>query len=305
MGGGGGTFIPSTSEAIQRKIEEARENARKGFNSSINEYLQGLLAGLNERDADQTRERLKDITDKLSDVGEVDQLLFGGSVAKHTYVDGLSDVDALVVLDRSDVASTPPRTLLGEFSKVLRDRLRGNDVKSIEKGTMAVTVTYSDGTEIQLLPALRTGSKVLISDSGGKNWKETKPRAFQRTLTTANDRLNGCLVPAIKLAKSVVASLPRQKQVSGYHMESLAVDAVKGYQGEKTPRALLGHILEQASKRVLRPIRDVTGQSRSVDAELGPANSAQRRNVSMALASTHRRLQAATSITQWQAMFED
>jgi hypothetical protein len=116
--------------------------------------------------------------------------------------------------------------------------------------------------------------------------------------------MGGSLVPTIKLVKGMVSDLPPQKQLKGYHIEALAVDAARDYAGPKTPRALLLHTLEHSSRRVLRPIGDVTGQSRIADGYLGPENSVQRRNVSQTLAGIKRRLEAATTVAQWRAALD-
>jgi len=115
--------------------------------------------------------------------------------------------------------------------------------------------------------------------------------------------LNSSLVPTIKLVKSLVADLPKQQQITGYHVEALALDAARRYRGTMIPKSLLMHVLGHAAERVSSPIRDVTGQSRNVDDYLGAANSPQRRLVSQALSAIRRRLEAATSVAQWTAMF--
>ncbi len=305
MAGGGGGYIPPSSGRLQQKIEREREREKSRLDDDVAKFLQDLLTTFNDRDVDKTRKRLDDLQKRLGDKNEIEQFLLGGSVAKHTYVDGLSDVDALVILDRSDLQGKTPQAVLTQFHRQLKDCLPRDEVKSVSKGNMAVTVTYRDETEVQLLPALRTGNKVSIADASGKSWKETRQKAFQRQLTRENQKLNNSLVPAIKLMKSVVASLPKQQQVSGYHVESLALDAAKNYSGPKTPKAVLLHALDHASNRVLRPIKDATGQSRVADNYLGPRNSTQRRNVSQALAGVKRRLEAATTVGQWRALFED
>lgn len=304
MGGsGGGGYIPSSSDRLREQVGKAEAKERERLESDVNAYLMDVLATFNERDVDTIREHLARIEKLLAEDAEIDQLLLGGSVAKHTFVDGLSDVDALVILDRSSAQS--PQQVLDEFHAKLDGNLTRDVVRSVEKGTLAVTVTYLDGTEIQLLPAIRSGNKVSIADANGNAWKATDPKSFQAELTKSNQRLNNCLVPTIKLVKSIVADFPAQKQITGYHAESLALDAAKGYRGPKTPKALLVHTLEHAAERVLKPIRDVTGQNRNVDSYLGRANSAERRNVALALAGVARRLDMATSLGQWKALFED
>lgn len=305
MGGsGGGSYIPEYSDALRRRIEEARSAERERLDSDVNALLGDFLARVNDRDGDKTREQLAELQSTLGESISVQTMLFGGSVAKHTYVDGLSDVDALVVLDRPRTRGLSSQNMLDDLHRTLDNELSRTRVESVEKGTLAVTIRYQDGSEVQLLPAVRRDSqKLAIPDASGHGWRVTDPRRFQKELSRQNERLGCALVPTIKLVKSLMGDLPRQQRISGYHAEALALDAAKKYRGEATPKALLGHVLDHASKRVLRPMQDVTGQSQTVDGDLGPANNARRRLVSQALAGIGRRLEAATSLHQWKAMF--
>jgi hypothetical protein len=305
MGGGGRSYFPRATSDLEKLIQQSKKEADKErLDSDVNKLLREVLASC-ERDPEKVNDRLEKIVDILKDEAEIEKFLFGGSVAKHTYVDGLSDVDALVILNREDLAGKSPAEVLNVFYKSLQDRLTYDLVKSVEKGTMAVTVAYRDGMEIQLLPAIRTGTRVTIPSAGAKDWKETDPKAFQQSLTKANEKLNCSLIPTIKLVKSINVGLPEQKRLTGYHIESLALEAAKGYRGAKTVKALLAHILGIASKRVLSPIQDVTGQSRVVDSYLGAANSTKRRIAADAFAGIARRLNAATSVDQWKEILEE
>jgi hypothetical protein len=304
MGGsGGGGFIPPSSRSIGEKLRAAQEAERERLDSDVNELLGDFLKAINDRDVETIQRRLEEIGNALGEDANLDTLLFGGSVAKHTFVDGLSDVDALVVLDRADTRGISPQRLIERFRETLESELGGREVVAIEAGRLAVTVRYSSGEEIQLLPAIRSGASIAIPDARGRGWNQTDPGRFQQEITQQNRRLNGALVPTIKLVKSLVSDLPQQQQLSGYHAEALGLDAAKSYRGKRTPQALLLHTLDHAAKRVLRPIRDVTGQSRVVDETLGPANSAERRLISQALSGIKRRLDSATSLHQWKAMF--
>ena len=305
MGGGGtGGYSPPRSDVLQRKVEQARAESRAKLDADVDRFLQRELAVYNDRDVNETRRRLDTIHETLGEEVEVDTMLFGGSVAKHTYVDGLSDVDALVVLDRDGTQGLSAQGVLDRFHEQLDLTLEREGVESIDKGTLAVTIRYADGAEVQLLPAVREGRGVKIPDASGEGWKRTDPHAFQRELSRQNQRLNSALIPTIKLVKSLISDLPKQQRLSGYHLESLALDAVKGYRGPSTPKALLDRVLTHSESRVRTPIRDVTGQSRNADEYLGVRNSAQRKLVSQALGGIRRRLNAATSVAQWQAMFE-
>jgi hypothetical protein len=304
MGGSGGSrYTGPSSPALSQRLDNIREQERARLEKNIGDYLRKLLVRFNDRDREKIAARLEAIQKLLGQDVKIEQFLFGGSVAKHTEVDGLSDIDALVVLDREDLRGKSAQEMLDAFHKTLQDQLSRADVVSVEKGRLAVTVVYRDKTEIQLLPALRSGQTLSIADADGKSWNDTRPRVFQRKLTQANQQLDQSLIPAIKLVKALVGSLPEKKQVSGYHIEAMAVDAAKGYQGNKTPKALLLHILRHASERVLTPIKDASGQSRTVDAYLGKAESVPRRVASQALSGIARRLDAASSLGQWEAIF--
>jgi hypothetical protein len=304
MSGGGGrnSYIGPISRSVQQKIDDAQERERQQFVQSINDLLGDLLTSFNGRDRDATREKLDSIQNLLGDEVEVENILLGGSLAKHTEVDGLSDVDSLVILDRQDLQGKSPKEVLQIFYDKLRDDLPSSEVNVIHKGNLAVTITYKDKTEIQLLPALKAKNVVSISSPDGKYWNETKPKTFQKALTSANEKTGNALVPAIKLMKSINDNLPKQKQLIGVHIEAIAIDAAKNYNGEKTPRAFLLHILDHASQRVLVPMKDKTGQARVVDSYLGKADSIDRKNVSQALSGLKRRLETATTLQQWQSV---
>jgi predicted nucleotidyltransferase len=305
--GGGGGYYPTRQsiEGLQRLIEDARKQvSTERLDADINAYLRALLATTSQRDAAEVNQRLDAIGETLSDQVEIDRFLMGGSVAKHTFVDGLSDIDALVALKGKDAKRESPHHLLEQFENLLRSQLSMEKVAGVRTGKLAATVTYRDGLEIQLLPAIRSGRTVSIPNASGQGWNETKPMAFQRILTKQNEKLNGVLVPAIKLAKSIIAEFPEQKQMIGYHIEALAVDAAKSYDGPATPKAVLMHLFSHAADRVLRPITDVTEQSRTVDGYLGPTQSGRRKVVADALATVARRLATADSLDKWKSVVE-
>lgn len=289
---------PGELQTLLRQTQLSAERER--LDSSINDLLYRLLAKMKQRDPGKVQEYLDEVERILGTDETIERLLFGGSVARHTYVDGLSDVDALVILDRAELLGKSPRVVLNTFHRSLRDRLTYDAIQSVAKGRMAVTITYRDGIEIQLLPARRSGATVSVPSLAGKAWNETTPKVFQRALSSANERLNGSLVPTIKLIKSIKHGLPKLKQLRGYHIENLALEAAKGYRGPRTVKAVLTHVLDRAATAVGRPIGDMTGQSKTVDSYLGRANSPKRRAISDALAGVARDLNAATSVAQWE-----
>jgi hypothetical protein len=168
-------------------------------------------------------------------------------------------------------------------------------------------VEYGDGMQIQLLPAIKTEIGLKIPSSRRDDWSKIEPRGFQSALSKANEICGGKLVPTIKLAKAVLGTLPEQQRLSGYHIESLAIAAFRGYAGPTTTASMLPEFFDKARELVLSPIRDRTGQSVHVDEYLGDAGSAARNNASHLLNRLAKRMKNATaagSRAQWEALFE-
>ena len=142
--GGGGWIRPSD---IAREVREAeRQVDSAGFQTDLAGLLTQLLARFNDRDTPLVRRRMGEILSALSNVldDKIEQI-FGGSVAKHTYVDGLSDIDCLLVVNGTDLEKAGPRAALNNVEKILADKLKGS--AEVSAGQMAITVKYGDGME--------------------------------------------------------------------------------------------------------------------------------------------------------------
>jgi hypothetical protein len=288
--------------------ERAREIAtRSSFDAEVNAALAERFASINARDADKIGDYLDDILEALKDdVDGVERTLFGGSVAKSTYVEGLSDVDALVVLDREDLRDATPQEVRQQFRDTLRARLSHADVASVGAGQLAVTVKYHDGTEIQLLPAVQRGDRLAISSQDGQSWKAIHPRSFARRLTEVNKSQGGTVVPAVKLAKQIIgAQIPEGQRPSGYHVEALAVAAFDDYAGSRSPKAMLTHYFAAAARGALSPIKDISGQSHHVDESLGNRNSAERRALAAQLQRVADAMENSRSVGDWTRLLGD
>src|SRR5687768_6946249 len=117
-GGGGGTRSspggPTDLDALRQRAREIADQAT--FDAEVNDRLAQRFASINARDTEKIDRYLDDIIAALKDdIDGVERTLFGGSVAKSTYVEGLSDVDALVVLDREDLKDSTPERVREQF----------------------------------------------------------------------------------------------------------------------------------------------------------------------------------------------
>jgi hypothetical protein len=291
---------------LQAEASEATEQSQ--LEADVNSLLNLELGEINARDTDLIREYLDEIEDALRDrIEEFDRLRFGGSVAKHTHVDGLSDIDSLVVLSPGTHAETSSADARAEIASVLRSRLGRDRVEDVAVGNMAVTVRYRDGTEIQLLPAVERGERLRISTPDGSGWsKHIQPRRFAEGLSDLNRRQSRALIPTIKLAKAIIANrLPEEARPTGYHVETLAVKAFESYTGQRNLRPMLTHFFESAAQHIRAPIRDVTGQSPHVDDYMGAANSPTRGAASTALSGIARVMRDTRSLGDWRRLILD
>ena len=294
MGGSGGGFRNYPAHEIRSWIDQPNSEAAAADQiSHVNAALGDLTAVYGDRDDELTRSRMDEIEEAITDSieGSVD-LRFGGSVAKHTDVDGLSDVDLLAMLRDPELARLGPEEVLAHFTETLRGALNPNLEVSV--GELAVTVTYADGMKIQILPAVRSDAGLRIASGHGNEWSAVvRPEAFAAKLTEVNQAARSRVIPTIKLAKAALSQVPDSVRPSGYHIESLAVAAFTDYNGPYTLKAMLHHFFEQGSRLALRPIRDRTAQSLNVDSDLGSENSDARRRLSGIMSRIARRMSNA------------
>jgi predicted nucleotidyltransferase len=309
MGGSSssGAFPVGPTDIDQLRIRAREIATRASFDAEVNSALSERFAAINARDSQKIGDYLDAIVDALKDeIDGVERPLFGGSVAKNTYVEGLSDVDALVVLDREDLRDATPDVVREQFRDTLDARLSHADVKSVDIGQLAVTVEYHDGTEIQLLPAIEHGDRLAISSQDGRNWTTIHPRSFTRRLTEVNKSQGSTVVPAIKLAKQIIAAqIPEGHRPSGYHVEALAVAAFDDYAGSRNPKAMLTHYFAAAARGVLSPIKDISGQSHHVDESLGLSGSTERRALASKLQRIADTMENSRTVDEWTRLLGD
>lgn len=278
MGGSGGFSGYGTISAKAQMLASETGAQSSQQEIEINEFLEALLKDFNHRDVDAIQTHLQEIEKVLGrEIDGLDAILFGGSISKKTFIEGTSDVDALVFLDSTKYKNASPKDLQEDFCKLLQKRFPHTE---INKGELAITVKFSD-YEIQLLPALKENGKIKIANRENRGWSPPiNVSAFTNKLTKTNKVNGNKVVPVIKLAKDLFSKLPQQYQLSGYHIEALAVDAFTTYNGRYTLYDMTKHFLDYSTKRVLSPMNDVTGQSGIIDNYLGTTNSIKRQHLS-------------------------
>ncbi len=305
MGGSGGGFFGRKTDP-EKLSEKLRQNEAKTLDkkweTQVNDLITSLLPKVNRWDNDTIKTHLQTLIIALEkEIDGTIELLYGGSVAKHTYVDGLSDIDALVILNRSELKDLSPQDVKKYLFSCIKDRFPKTP---IEEGNLAITVKFKD-IEIQLLPAQRYKSGIRIANSAGTDWSFIKPKEFTDLLTKINSSTGFKAVPVIKLAKSIIAEFSKNRRLSGYHTEALSVEIFRKYDGPKTPKAMLKHFFSEAPKLVRTTLADRTGQSLHVDDYLGSQGSLERKMVADSLSRVSRRMQnadGARSLDKWHSI---
>ena len=306
MGGsGGGYYTPPSPDELKEMIHESGDEAdKKAFATELTSFFRDLLKELNGRDTKETSKRLEDLLGIIEQKIEGTlETLFGGSVSKHTYADGISDIDSLVITNDSELVKKSPEEVLSYLER----EFRKNDLDAT-KGRLAVTVNYDDGMEIQLLPAIRSRDKVLIPNPKGEGWSKINPESFANALTKVNKDCGNLVVPTIKLAKTINSQFPEKLKLSGYHLESLAIKAFKGYSGEKTMPEMPKHFFKESSNNVKNPIQDKTGQSLYVDEYMGEKGGGLRQQISHLLSRTYKKMNnfiSTSSLHGWKGLFDE
>ncbi len=298
MGGSGGYSGPSPSEYKEKIKESLKKTQDNDFETKISGKIDETLKDFNNRDVNAVQSHLSNIKSAVNEdiEGSVD-LIYGGSVKKHTYVDGLSDVDVLMRIDKTELADLSPKQVLTYIKeRIIEKKVEG--VKEIKTGKLAVTIKFKDGTEVQVLPAIKRGEGYKIAKADSNEWSNVvRPQKFAEKLTKVNQKCNNKVVPTIKLVKSINSQLPEGQQLTGYHIESMAIEVFKNYTKNSdnscTPKSMLKYFYEHAPEIIKSKIKDKTGQSLHVDDYLGQNNSEQRYRASYAYDRIYRKIKTA------------
>ena len=217
---------------------------------NFNRYCEQMLVQYKRRNTKTVTRHLKSVCDILSHEDDhVVQTKFGGSVQKGTYVTGLSDVDVLLIVNQSSLKKSPPSKVIAYVRDTIEQGFPENRVTA---GKLAVTITYADKIELEILPAIKTVDGFRIADHGSRKWSGViHPDRFVDRLIRVNNACGGRVVPTIKLLKALANCFIRDssRRTSGYHMESLAVDAFAGYEGK------LDRVWGKKADDDVRPIR--------------------------------------------------
>lgn len=290
-GGGYGGGKSGGGIAARRARTATKESE---YLAIANDYVRSRLEETARRDHGETREIIDSLVDGLNQriAGRADAV-YGGSTAKGTFVEGISDYDVLVRVQETELAGKGPRAALDRIAAAAQATFP--DAK-ISVGKMAVTVTMNS-KEYQAVPALRAkNGDIRLPEPGRNAWSNvTQPRKFADRFTAANQRHDGMVKQTTRTFKLMQEKqLPKDSRLIGYHVEAIAYLAFRSQKPRETTHTrMLEDMTKAASHLVRQPITDRTGQNRHVDDHLGPANSKKRQRVAHELSRLAKKMQRA------------
>jgi hypothetical protein len=302
-GGDGGGYSSRSISDIQKEVD--RQNERTDYNDAIEAIVKEQLSTSNVRDTDIIDKHIETLLNAIkAEVEESVQVNFGGSVKKHTYVNGISDIDLLLDIKNTKFSDMGPKEAIKAIADIIQNRLPNSKV---ETGDMSIKLSYSDGSELQLLPAVKTKTGFKIPDPKASTWSSVvKPDTFAKKLTDVNQTNRGMVVPVIKALKGAQDGFSEKYKMTGYHLESLAIEAFEKYKGDYSYQNMITHFCKSIAERVTSPIADKTGQSLHVDDYLGSQNSTSRKAISdnyTRLVNKLNSAQGSCDIETWKEIF--
>jgi lambda repressor-like predicted transcriptional regulator len=294
MGGSGGYGFGRAHDSawqpadLENSLQHTRQQVAEAELASV---FADALSKINQIDTEALNLHKEEILKALqSEFEDASDLRGGGSYTRHTYVNGLSDVDILIDLGAYSSSSIPhkadSRAVLADMERRLRQRFPHTH---IESGRMAVTIRFSDGLELQVLPAFRYHSGYKIPNPQGSGWTITRPQVFAKLLRERNAEIGGKVLPCIKLAKQVCNN--KGVEIKSYHLENMVLKAFEHYTGSRSEEEMLRHLFNQAKVLVATRMKDVTGQEVYVDRYL--SNKTARNQLARQLATIEKEIIAA------------
>jgi len=256
----------------QIKIEikkEKRINGRKYLNN-----LKRSLGGQNKKEIYLVQKRINKI-DKILKKNFKIELILSGSVTKHTYVHGLSDIDILVNLREESPKSINPKMVQERIKNILK-----TDFKT-ENDLEAINILVDKKIKIQLVPVILKDKDIFFPSKGGKKWIKILPQRFSNQLKKRDDKLCKKLSTLIRIIKIInVEEIASKNRLKNHHIEVLAYLYSLKNPGEENILNWLHDFFLYAKDRVKEKVRDTSNQFTFVDNYLGKPKNKRRKEVS-------------------------
>lgn len=222
----------------------------------VNEYLDDLL---------------EKCTDSCQRVFANCEFAISGSLWKHTFAFGVSDIDVLCSVNSSELS---PHHVVSRLASAF------SSTSSIIKHQTHVTLPSPFGVTIDIVPVMVVSGEIVLIHSSGDRWVRARPELFATVLHHANLSSRNTLKPSIRVLKSLLSRCSFAPLLKGHHIEAICMHASSEFAGNFKVTTLLEFILSQLPRLAGLHLVDTSGQLRFIDDYLGASDSNERRRLS-------------------------
>ena len=219
-----------------------------------------------EAEIKSAKQHIGSIQARLNTVFEISSVRVTGSFARSTSISGFSDIDLFAVFRKDQFTRAgsviSSARVLEHIRQDLMDRYPNTP---LGKDGMAITISYSDGQIVDVVPALfdsmfKNKYPVYLIPDGAGGWMKTSPSLYDAYIKQADAQSGSKLTYVAQLIKYWRNRRPHTAPISSFHIEMVLAseDICKGV---KSYGACLRDLFRSLASRDCRAIRDPYGIS--------------------------------------------
>jgi hypothetical protein len=233
----------------------------------ISEYLDDLL---------------EECTDSCRRVFANCEFSISGSLWKHTFAFGVSDIDVLCAFNSRELSPNHVVSRLASAFSSTRTPIIAHQTH--------VTLPSPFGVTIDIVPVVVDSGEIALIHSSGGRWVRARPELFATVLQQANLSSQNTLKPSIRVLKSLLSRCSSAPLLKGHHIEAICVHAASEFAGTFKITTLLEFILSQLPRLANLHFVDTSGQLQFIDDYLGASDSDERCRLSAYLTDYRARM---------------
>ncbi|MEX0920496.1 MAG: nucleotidyltransferase [Candidatus Pacearchaeota archaeon] len=241
-----------------------------------------IFKKLNKKELLSIQNRIIDIESILkSNLDNSLNLVLSGSTTKGTYIHRLSDVDILIMLNKSFFFNKKPEIIQKKVLDILK---RSFPEQKIKRDHEAINFFIEKRIKIQFVPVIFKKGKIYFPKREEKTWKKIHPEIFGNLLTKQNKKFNKKISVSIKIIKAIITKFPKKLRLNNHHLEVLMyLFSKESSNKNKDFLNFISNFFFYTSKRIMEPIEDSSKQFEFIDEYMGKSENSKRKIISKKL----------------------
>ena len=245
----------------------------RSIRMTISESFTTLIGRIQplESEMDSARQHLAAIKTRLETNFDLVDCRKSGSFARGTSISGISDTDLFAVFRKRNFTRAGSlinsNTALANVRQALLQRYPNT---FIGKDVMAVVVSFADGRNVDVVPALfdsmfKEKWPVYLMPDGSGGWMQTCPSLYDAYVAQANGQSGGKLIYVTQLMKFWRECRNPRIPISSFHIE-MVLASEEVCKGVKSYSVCMLELLRSLARRECRAIRDPYGIAGNIPA---------------------------------------